>query len=84
MGAERAKDLVDHLRDTLPMLSDDCVSILVDNEAYNLTSKDASTLISLDDGDRLEYYYDVVVHLQTYFAEQPDILARVGKVAGNW
>jgi aspartyl-tRNA(Asn)/glutamyl-tRNA(Gln) amidotransferase subunit B len=84
MDAERAQDLVDHLRDTLPALADDCVSVLVDNEAYNLTSKDASTLISLDDGDRLEYYYDVVEHLQSIFADQPDILARIGKVAGNW
>jgi len=66
------------------MLSDDCVRTLVDNSDYNLTSKDASTLLSLDDGERLDYYYDVVEHLQTAFANQPDILARVGKAAGNW
>jgi aspartyl-tRNA(Asn)/glutamyl-tRNA(Gln) amidotransferase subunit B len=66
------------------MLSDDCVNTLVDKSDYNLTPKDASTLLSLDDGDRLDYYYDVVEHLQTAFSDQPDILARVGKAAGNW
>ncbi|KAF2687922.1 hypothetical protein K458DRAFT_440676 [Lentithecium fluviatile CBS 122367] len=78
------RDLVDHLRDTLPILSDDRVSTLVDDKDYKLTSKDASTLLSLDDGERLDYYYDVVKHLQTAFADQPAILARTGKAAGNW
>jgi aspartyl-tRNA(Asn)/glutamyl-tRNA(Gln) amidotransferase subunit B len=66
------------------MLSDECINTLVNNNDYNLTSKDASTLLSLDDGGRLDYYYDVVEHLQTAFKDQPDTLARVGKAAGNW
>lgn len=77
-------DLVNHLRHTLPMLSDDCVNTLVDSENYGLTSKDASTLFLFDDGDRLDYYFDVVEHLRHTFPGHPDILARVGRVAGNW
>ena len=66
------------------MLSDECVSTLVDNEYYGLTSKDASTLLLLDDGDRLDYYFDVVEHLRKTFGDNPDLLARTGKAAGNW
>ncbi|KAL1595154.1 hypothetical protein SLS60_009842 [Paraconiothyrium brasiliense] len=78
------QDLVDHLRQTLPTLSDETVSTLVDSSTYGLTAKDANTLILLDDGDRLDYYFDVVEHLRNTFSEQPEVLARVGKVAGNW
>lgn len=66
------------------MLSDECVEILVDPQGYGLTAKDANTLLMLDDGDRLDYYFDVVQVLRSTFSEDPDILARVGKVAGNW
>jgi aspartyl-tRNA(Asn)/glutamyl-tRNA(Gln) amidotransferase subunit B len=66
------------------MLSDDCVTQLVDDKTFGLTSKDASTLLALDDGERLDYYYDVVEQLKTSFADQIDVLGRVGKVAGNW
>jgi aspartyl-tRNA(Asn)/glutamyl-tRNA(Gln) amidotransferase subunit B len=56
----------------------------VNDPNYSLTSKDASTLLSLDDGERLDYYYDVVEHLRTAFQDQADMLQRVGKAAGNW
>lgn len=78
------QDLVERLRSTLPMLSDDCVNILIDSNSYGLTSKDASTLLLLDDGYRLDYYFDVVEHLRAIFSTEPEILARVGKIAGNW
>ncbi|KAF2800615.1 hypothetical protein K505DRAFT_228357 [Melanomma pulvis-pyrius CBS 109.77] len=78
------KDVVAHLRNTLPMSSDDCVNMLVDGQDYRLTSKDASTLLILDDGDRLDYYFDVVESLKTIFSGNAEILPRVGKVAGNW
>ena len=64
------------------MSSDDSLNVLV--EEYGLTSKDASTLLVLDDGDRLDYYFSVVESLKIIFAENVEVLARIGKVAGNW
>lgn len=57
---------------------------LVQDSAYGLTSKDANTLLLLDDGDRLDYYFDVVEHLRTTFSNDPAVLSRTGKAAGNW
>lgn len=57
---------------------------LVDPKQYGLTPKDAGTLLILDDGDRLEYYFDVVQILRNVFADDSTNLSRVGKVAGNW
>ncbi|CAI6334937.1 unnamed protein product [Periconia digitata] len=76
-------DLVDHIRQTLPELSDESIHKLVDSQ-YNLTAKDASTLLTLSDGDRLDYYYEVVEQLRTIFVNEPAIHARIGKTAGNW
>ncbi|KAF2746988.1 hypothetical protein M011DRAFT_403397 [Sporormia fimetaria CBS 119925] len=78
------KDLVDYLRSHLPMLSDDVVRMLTESEKYGLTSKDAGTLLLLDDGDRLDYYMDVVEVLRGSHADESALLSRVGKVAGNW
>ncbi|KAF2652322.1 hypothetical protein K491DRAFT_605161 [Lophiostoma macrostomum CBS 122681] len=78
------KDLVEHLRATLPTLSDDSMTKLTEAQDYGLTVKDASTLLVLDDGDRLDHYLDVVEHLRVDFAQDPEALARIGKVAGNW
>jgi aspartyl-tRNA(Asn)/glutamyl-tRNA(Gln) amidotransferase subunit B len=66
------------------MSSDDCVNMLIDGEDYGLTSKDASTLLLLDDGERLDYYLDVVENLKSTYSGNAEVLARVGKVAGNW
>ncbi|PVH99059.1 hypothetical protein DM02DRAFT_672959 [Periconia macrospinosa] len=77
-------ELVDHLRSTLPRLSDESVHILTNGNQYNLTPKDASTLLALDDGERLDYYYDVVERLRARFAAEPAMEARIGKSAGNW
>ncbi|KAF2268424.1 hypothetical protein CC78DRAFT_551294 [Lojkania enalia] len=78
------KEMVAHLRNTLPMLSDDAITMLVDVQIYGLTPKDASTLLLLDDGDRLDYYLDVVQYLRSALSDYPETLARVGKTAGNW
>jgi aspartyl-tRNA(Asn)/glutamyl-tRNA(Gln) amidotransferase subunit B len=66
------------------MSSDDCVNMLVDSQYYGLTSKDASTLLLLDDGERLDYYFDVVEILKSTYSGNEEVLARIGKVAGNW
>lgn len=54
----RHQDLVTKLKDTLPQLPDDVVNDLTLN--YGLTLKDAKTLATLEDGQRLDYYDEVV------------------------
>ncbi|KAL6707777.1 hypothetical protein ACN47E_003677 [Coniothyrium glycines] len=76
--------LVDHLRNTLPVLPDMDLTRLVTR--YGLTSKDALTLLSLDDGDRLDYYFSVVESLkkQTEARSSDENQSALGKIAGNW
>jgi aspartyl-tRNA(Asn)/glutamyl-tRNA(Gln) amidotransferase subunit B len=78
------QDLVEHLRKTLPLLSDEFMTVLTDTREFGLTAKDASTLLVLDDGDRLDYYIDVVQMLRSTLVDEPATHARIGKVAGNW
>ncbi|KAF9695006.1 hypothetical protein EKO04_006721 [Ascochyta lentis] len=79
-----AQDLVDHLRANLPVLPDRIVSVLVDK--YGLSTKDAGTLLSFDNGDRLEYFFEVtnqlarVRNIRPSDAEFPVL----GKAVGNW
>ncbi|KAH0556081.1 hypothetical protein GP486_005981 [Trichoglossum hirsutum] len=55
-----AKDLIDHIKHSLPPLPDDRFKVLTSSDLhYNLTPKDAKTLLNLDDGDRIEYYKNV-------------------------
>jgi aspartyl-tRNA(Asn)/glutamyl-tRNA(Gln) amidotransferase subunit B len=53
---------------------------------YGLTAKDAITLLSLDDGARLEYYLRVVQMQAEYHAKrEEDVpLETIGKMTGNW
>ncbi|EMD66333.1 hypothetical protein COCSADRAFT_112659 [Bipolaris sorokiniana ND90Pr] len=78
------QDLVEHLKNTLPKLPDVNVDVLVHN--YGLTTKDAITLLSFDDGERLEYYMDVVTESVRLAEEQQEgaSLKTLGKIAGNW
>lgn len=78
------KDLVEHLQNTLSMGSDEAIDMLIDPSQYGLSTKDASTILVLDDGHRLDYYFDIVKHLQSEFANEPHHLSRIGKMAGNW
>lgn len=44
--------------------------------------KDAKTLLSSEDGDRLEYYFDVHARIRAKNGlEQPN---QLGRVVGNW
>jgi aspartyl-tRNA(Asn)/glutamyl-tRNA(Gln) amidotransferase subunit B len=52
-------------------------------EQYGLSKKDAGTLLSLDDGDRLDYFFDVVAQLGGFDLGEVD-QGHLGKVAGNW
>lgn len=53
---------------------------------YGLTTKDAITLLSFDDGERLEYYMDVVADSVNLVNERQDeaSLQALGKITGNW
>lgn len=72
------------LQGSLPKLPDDSIDSLVQD--YGLSAKDAGTLLSLDDGERLEYFYNVIGPLvQTSgTTNDPDNTTRLGKIAGNW
>ena len=85
------KDLIQHVKDTLPQLPDELLSILTANTqsgGYDLTMKDAKTLISLDDGDRLEDYLEVVWLLrnEVYGDLNPGelVMDQIGKLVANW
>lgn len=56
-------DLVTHLRDTMGELPDDVVDALIRD--FGLSSKDAMSLVSLDGGMRIEYFWTVVTALQS-------------------
>jgi aspartyl-tRNA(Asn)/glutamyl-tRNA(Gln) amidotransferase subunit B len=50
---------------------------------YGLTEKDARTLISLDDGERLEYYLETVdIVLKELGGDV--MAANIGRQVGNW
>ncbi|QDS71751.1 hypothetical protein FKW77_009020 [Venturia effusa] len=75
-------DLVSHLRATLPALPDSILTTLTTGPTHGLTMKDAKTLLSSEDGDRLEYYFDVHAQLQAKPGlDQPK---QLGRVVGNW
>ncbi|GME39602.1 Glutamyl-tRNA b subunit protein [Neofusicoccum parvum] len=78
------EDLVQHLRDSLPALPDETVQTLIDNPRYGLTIKDAKTLVGLDTGDRLDYYFDVVEILNQQTTPEEQASMKLGKAAGNW
>lgn len=75
-------ELVQHLRETMPMLPDDAIELLTGHQRYALALPAAKTLVALDDGARLDYYLDVVDRL----THDPHLDARtpVGKLVANW
>tara|TARA_R110002003_G_scaffold2027_6_gene23900 strand:- start:9043 stop:9255 length:213 start_codon:yes stop_codon:yes gene_type:complete len=52
-------------------------------QKYGLSTKDAVTLLSLDDGERLDYFFDVMAKLRGSHIPEAD-QAHLGRVAGNW
>lgn len=66
------------------MLPDETAETLVEDPGYGLTMKDAKTLVTLDDGDRLDYYLDVVQILRQHMPEDLQSSSKIGKVAANW
>jgi aspartyl-tRNA(Asn)/glutamyl-tRNA(Gln) amidotransferase subunit B len=83
--------LVEHLRETLPELPDQ--SVVRVQKAYGLSLKDAKTLVSLDDGDRLEFLEETVrLVLDSISTRGVSNVAQstgaarqhYGRIAGNW
>jgi aspartyl-tRNA(Asn)/glutamyl-tRNA(Gln) amidotransferase subunit B len=73
---------VNHLRSTLPALPDSILATLTTEPTHGLTMKDAKTLLSSEDGDRLEYYFDV--HARLGADPTLDQRERLGRIVGNW
>ena len=85
------QDVVDHLTRNLPELPDRLLDMLIDSEAYGLSVTDAKILLSIDDGERLDYFQEVVDLLveKSYeegFTEAKTLEVKVshGKLVGNW
>ena len=74
--------LVEHLRATLPELPDAAVARV--QADYGLSSKDARTIVSLDDGDRLEFMEETVDLLKSKLAAGTVDARKLGKTVGNW
>lgn len=74
-------DLIKYLRETLPELPEALIKRLV--EEFGITAKDAATMVELDDGERVDYYFDVVQKMQGMhdFGTQTQQLTRI---ASNW
>lgn len=71
--------VVNHLQQTLPPVPDQLKDIL--QTTYGLTVEDASTMQSIDDGNRLLYYQDIVNRVQ---APEDIPKTRVGVQVANW
>jgi aspartyl-tRNA(Asn)/glutamyl-tRNA(Gln) amidotransferase subunit B len=64
------------------MLPDEVLELSTTSAKYNLTEKDAKILISFDDGDRAEYYLDVVEQAERLCKNDQE-KRYLGKAAGN-
>lgn len=75
------QDVLDHIESTLGVLPDQELDVLV--EQYGLSVKDAMSLVALNDGQRVEYFYKVVDSLLADLTPKRD-QKKVGKLVGNW
>jgi aspartyl-tRNA(Asn)/glutamyl-tRNA(Gln) amidotransferase subunit B len=74
--------LVEHLRSTMPELPD--VTVERVQKTYGLSAKDAKTIVSQDDGDRLEYMEETIQLLGQKLGDSTQDQLKVGKNVGNW
>jgi hypothetical protein len=65
------------------MLPDKQMRSLTTNSTFNLSAKDAKTLIVLDDGERLDYYQTVYGIVEDRLDGQLPA-AKIGRTLGNW
>jgi aspartyl-tRNA(Asn)/glutamyl-tRNA(Gln) amidotransferase subunit B len=74
--------LVEHLRATLPELPDITVERV--QKTYGLSAKDAKTIVSQDDGDRLDYMEETIQSLSQKLDDSKQDQLKLGKQVGNW
>jgi aspartyl-tRNA(Asn)/glutamyl-tRNA(Gln) amidotransferase subunit B len=74
--------LVEHLRSTLPELPG--VTVERVQRMYGLSAKDAKTIVSQDDGDRLEYMEETIQLLSEKLGDSTQDQLKLGKNVGNW
>lgn len=84
-------DFVDHIRDTLPTLPDRLLVHLTDATTYGLSKTDAQIFLSIDNGERLEYYQEVIQSVVALQKSQDlesirsnKTSARLSLLASNW
>ncbi|THW81916.1 hypothetical protein D6D15_10471 [Aureobasidium pullulans] len=81
-----SSELVNHLRKTLPELPDSTISRTLND--FGLSMKDAKTLFSFDDGERLEYCAETIDLVSKKLSAQglndDQNQAKVGKLVANW
>lgn len=79
-------DVLRYIKNTLPSLPDEILSILTKDEKYKLSATDAKILLQLDGGERLEYYTTVVEKLDQLCQNlKSDVRLRSnGQLAANW
>lgn len=84
------QDLIEHLRNTLPILPDASIQKLVND--LEITIKDAKTIVALDDGERLDYFYEVMACLQDSMNDpnstedfgKTQVYHKTARTAANW
>ncbi|KAI6780226.1 Glutamyl-tRNA(Gln) amidotransferase subunit B-like protein [Emericellopsis cladophorae] len=81
------EDLVQHLRQTLAVSPDMELDKLI--AEFGLTAKDAVSLLNLDNGARVQYFYRVLNGLETMLqanagGEEMPVLKSYAGVVGNW
>ncbi|KAI8720630.1 Glutamyl-tRNA(Gln) amidotransferase subunit B, mitochondrial [Fusarium sp. LHS14.1] len=80
-------DLVDHLRQSLAVSPDSELDTLI--AQYGLTAKDALSLINLENGSRVQYFYKVLKSVEEKLAaelteaEMPEFKS-YSTLVGNW
>ncbi|KAL9088058.1 MAG: hypothetical protein Q9165_006399 [Trypethelium subeluteriae] len=78
------QDLLQHLQMTRLDLPDDLIMSKLASIPYEMSVPDALVLVATEDGDRLEYYMELVAQLQGSLPAEEFTKARAGKLAGNW
>ncbi|GAB7344558.1 hypothetical protein MBLNU457_2382t2 [Dothideomycetes sp. NU457] len=74
------QELVNHLASTLPEMPEDTIARAMND--FALSRKDATTLFSQDDGERLEFCAKTADIILSSVPSQDK--AKVGKMVGNW
>jgi aspartyl-tRNA(Asn)/glutamyl-tRNA(Gln) amidotransferase subunit B len=84
-------DVVDYIRETLPTLPDRLLLQLRDSNTYGLSKTDAQIFLSIDNGERLEYYQDVIESVMALQESEDlgskgslEVSPKLSLVASNW